>query len=137
VSAENYPKANLKWSVVIQNGKSSIEGVTLTLNPNQAYIPCAKPLKLYEVIEMTIEVPDSDRSIKARAEVVFSNIYGPDDQISPRGMIVRFLEISSDDRKVIAKEAFEHLKSKDVDSYKLEALQTIILEQDEIGSEAA
>ena len=137
MSAENYPKANLKWPVVIQNGKHSIEGVTLTLNPNQAYIRCAEPLKLYEVIEMTIDVPGSDRSIKARAEVVFSNKYGPDDQISPRGMIVRFLEISSDDRKVIAKEAFEHLKSKEVDSYKLEALQTIILEQDEIGSEAA
>jgi hypothetical protein len=102
MSAENYPKANLKWPVVIQDGKRSIEGVTLTLNPNQAYIRCAKPLKLYEVIEMT-----------------------------------RFLEISSDDRKVIAKEAFEHLKSKEVDSYKLEALQTIIIEQDEIGSEAA
>ena len=112
MGAEHYPKANLKWPVVIQNGESSIEGVTLTLNPNQAYIRCAKPLKLYEVIEMTINVPDSDRSIRARAEVVFSNIYGPDDQISPRGMIVRFLEISSDDRKVIAKEAFEHLKSK-------------------------
>jgi hypothetical protein len=137
MSAEYYPKANLKWSVVIQNGKHSIEGVTLTLNPNQAYIRCAKPLKLYEVIDMTIDVPDLDRSLKARAEVVFSNIHGPDDQISPRGMIVRFLEISSDDRKVIAKEAFEHLKSKEVDSYKLEALQTIILEQDEIGSEAA
>jgi len=136
VGAEHYPKANLKWPVVIQNGERSIEGVTLTLNPNQAYIRCVKPLKLYEVIEMTINVPDSDRSIRARAEVVFSNIHGPDDQISPRGMIVRFLEISSDDRKVIAKEAFEHLKSKEVDSYKLEALQTIILDQDEISSEA-
>jgi hypothetical protein len=52
-------------------------------------------------------------------------------------MIVRFLEISSDDRKVIAKEAFEHLKSKEVDSYQLEALQTIILEKGEIESKAA
>ena len=86
---------------------------------------------------MTIDFPDLDRTIKARAEVVFSNTYGPDDQISPRGMIVRFLKISSDDRKIIAKEAFEHLKSKEVDSYKLEALQTIIIDQDEIGSEAA
>ena len=137
MGAEHYPKANLKWPVVIQNGRRSIEGVTLTLNPNQAYIRCAKPLKLYEVIEMTINVPDSDCSIWARAEVVFSNIYGPDDQISPRGMIVRFLEISSDDRKVIAKEAFEHLKSKEVDSYQLEALQTIILEKGEIEPKAA
>ncbi len=137
MGAEHYPKAKLKWPVVIQDGERSIEGVTLALNPNQAYIRCAKPLKLYEVIEMTINVPDSDRSIKARAEVVFSNIYGPDDQISPRGMIVRFLEISGDDRKIIAKEAFEHLKSKEMDPRKLEALQTIIIDQDEVGSKAA
>jgi hypothetical protein len=68
---------------------------------------------------------------------VFSNIYGPDDQISPRGMIVRFLEISSDDRKIIARKAFEYLKSKEIDTLKLEALQTIIIGQDEIEPKAA
>jgi hypothetical protein len=115
VGVEHYPKTNLKWPVVIQNGRRSIEGVTLTLNPNQAYIRCAKPLKLYEVIEMTINVPDLDRSIKARAEVVFSNIYGPDDQISPRGMIVRFLEISSDDRKVPQSHSQRSLRTSEIE----------------------
>jgi len=137
VGAEHYLKVNFKWPVVIKNGENPIEGVTLTLNPNQAYILCAKPLKLYEVLEIIIDVPDSDSSISATAEVVFSNIYGPDDQISPRGMIVRFLEISSDDRKIIARKAFEHLKSKEIDTLKLEALQTIIIGQDEIEPKAA
>ena len=137
MGAEHYPKVNFKWPVVIKNGENPIEGVTLTLNPNQAYILCAKPLKLYEVLEIIIDVPDSDSSISATAEVVFSNIYGPDDQISPRGMIVRFLEISSDDRKIIARKAFEHLKSKEIDTLKLEALKTIIIGQDEIEPKAA
>ena len=134
---EHYPKVNLKWPVVIQNEEHPIEGVTRNLNPNQVYICCAKPLKLHEVTEISISVPNSDHSIKARVEVVFSNIYGPDDQISPRGMIVRFLEISSDDRKFIAKEAFKHLKSKEVDSRKLETLQTIVIDQDGIEPKAA
>ena len=137
MGAEHYPKVNFKWPVVIKNGENPIEGVTLTLNPNQACILCAKPLKLYEVLEIIIDVPDSDSSISATAEVVFSNIYGPDDQISPRGMIVLFLEISSDDRKIIARKAFEHLKSKEIDTLKLEALQTIIIGQDEIEPKAA
>jgi hypothetical protein len=58
VGANHYPKANLKWPVVIQNGERSIEGVTLARNPNQAYIRCAKSPKLYEVIAMTTKVPD-------------------------------------------------------------------------------
>jgi hypothetical protein len=91
---------------------------------------------LDNIFIFTVIVPELE-FFEIEGEVVFSNIFGPDDHISPRGMIVRFLEISGDDRKIIAKEAFEHLKSKEVDSYKLEALQTIILDQEEIGSEAA
>jgi hypothetical protein len=55
VGFEHYPKANLKWPGFIENGERSIEGVSLALNPNQAYIRCAQPLKLYEVFEITRE----------------------------------------------------------------------------------
>jgi hypothetical protein len=56
VGFEDYLKADLNWPGVIQHGdKRSIEGVSLALNANQAYICCTKPLKLYEVIAMPIE----------------------------------------------------------------------------------
>ena len=67
----------------------------------------------------------------------YPNKYGPDDDISPRGMGVRFLNISGGDRKVIAKEVMQYLESEKMDSHSLQALQTIIIDQDEIGSEAA
>jgi hypothetical protein len=79
---------------------------------------------------MTIDIPDSDSSIKATVEVVFSNIYGPDDAISPRGMGVRFLKISSQGRQIIAKEILQHLQSDkaQLDSKKLQRLETLIIE---------
>jgi hypothetical protein len=138
MNTQYYPKARIKWLVLIENGEHSYEGVTLTLNPNGAYISCGKPLSLNQVCDVTIDVPDSDSPIKAKVEVVFSNKYGPDDEITPRGMGVRFLNISGGDRKVIAKEVLQHLKSdkEEIDPKLLQTLETIIFEKDQIPSEA-
>jgi hypothetical protein len=132
------PRAKLKWQVVIKNGKGSMNGVTHDLSPNGTYIRCAKPLKLHEVFDIVIEVPNSDRPINANVEVVWSNIYGPDDNINPRGMGVRFITISGEDRKVIAKAVLEHLKSdnEEIDPRILKTMNTLIIEKDQIPSEA-
>ena len=90
MSTEQVVKAKLKWPVSIKVNGSSSDGVTLNLSTNQAYIKCAKPLRLYEVVDVILKVPDTDSPIEAEVEVVFSNIYGPDDDISPRGMIFAF-----------------------------------------------
>ena len=136
MDTQYYPKAKIKWPVLIENGEHSFEGVTLILNPNCAYISCAKPLNLNQVCNVTIKVTDSNSPIKASAEVVFSNKYGPDDNISPRGMIVRFLSISGEDRKVIAKEVMQNIESEKINSHSIEALQTIMIDQEETSSEA-
>ena len=84
---------------------------------------------------MTLQVPNSDDSIEVQVEVVLSNIYGPDDDISPRGMIVRFLEISSEDRKIMAKAILQQLQSdnEEIDSKQLKALKTLTIDQKAIG----
>ena len=115
MSTEQVLKAKVKWPVSIKANGSSSDGVTLYLSTNEAYIRCAKPLRLYELFDMTLQVPDSDDCVEAQVEVVFSNIYGPDDEISPRGMIVRFLEISSENQKIIAKAINQKLQSDNVE----------------------
>ena len=138
MSTEQIVKAKLKWPVSIKANGSSSEGITLTLSTNGAYIKCAKPLRLCEIFDMTLQVPNSDNFIEAEVEVVFSNIYGPDDHISPRGMGVRFLEISSEDRKIIAKAVLQQLHSDkvEIDPRRLQALQTLTIDPNEIGSAA-
>jgi len=126
----HFARAKIKWPVSMITEDRSADGVTLNLSTNGAYIGCANPLRLKEVFDMTIEVPNSDSSIKATVEVVFSNIYGPDDAISPRGMGVRFLKISSQGRQIIAKEILQQLQSDKVkiDSRKLQRLETLIID---------
>ena len=127
------PRVKLKWPVAIKTEKGSMEGVTLDLGTDGAFVSCAKPLRLNEVFDMVITSPDHE--IEAKAEVIWSNIYGPDDDITPRGMGVRFLKISGKDRRAIAKAALEHLRSKEVDPGALEAFQTLIIDPDEASKE--
>lgn len=124
------PRVKVKWPVTVKTEKGSMDGVTLDLGTDGAFVSCAKPLRLNEVFDMVITAPD--QAIEARAEVIWSNIYGPDDEISPRGMRVRFLQISGQNRKAIAKAALEHLKTEKVDSKDLEAFETLIIDLDEV-----
>ena len=126
----HFARAKIKWPVSMSTEDRSTDGVTLNLSPNGAYIGCANPLRLHEVFDVSIDVPNSDSSIRATVEVVFSNIYGPDDAISPRGMGVRFLKISGQSRQIIAKEILQHLRSDKakIDSRTLQRLETLIID---------
>jgi hypothetical protein len=126
----HFARAKIKWPVSMSTEDRSTDGVTLNLSPNGAYIGCANPLRLHEVFDVSIDVPNSDSSIQATVEVVFSNIYGPDDAISPRGMGVRFLKISGQSRQIIAKEILQHLRSDKakIDSRTLQRLETLIID---------
>lgn len=116
-----YPRADLKWAVSMQTASGKMEGVTKDIGIRGAYICCTRPLRLNEVIDLAISAPD--RSFKVNAEVVWSNVYGPDDKINPRGMGVRFLEMSRTDLEFITK-ALEDYGLEEVASEYLENLET-------------
>ena len=105
-----YPRAKIKWPVKVKTDKGTMDGLTSDVTPNGVFIHCKKPLRLNVAFEMAINIPNSEHSITAKAEVVWSNRWGPDDEISPRGMGVRFVKISSEARKFIARVAMNNLK---------------------------
>jgi uncharacterized protein (TIGR02266 family) len=126
-----YPRAKLKWPVAIKTEEGSIEGVTRNITPDGCFITCRRPLKLNVVFDLVIKIPNSKSSIEAKAEVVWSNIYGPDDEITPRGMGVRFIKITSEARKFIAKASLEHFKSRNVEAELLQTLSTLVIDLSE------
>ena len=128
----DYPRAEIKWPAVIKTDQGTMDGVTSNVTPNGVFIHCQKPLKLHEIFELTIDIPNSDQTLTAKAEVTWSNRWGPDDDISPRGMGVRFVQISSEARKFIARAALSYLKSKEIAPELLQTLQTLIIDVDEV-----
>jgi uncharacterized protein (TIGR02266 family) len=127
-----YPRAEIKWPAVIKTDQGTMDGVTSNVTPNGVFIHCQKPLKLNEVFDLTIDIPNSDQTLTARAEVTWSNRWGPDDDISPRGMGVRFVKISSEARKFIARAALNYLKSEEVAPELLQTLQTLVIDVEEV-----
>ncbi len=126
-----YPRAKLKWPVVIKSEEGSTEGVTRNITPDGCFITCRRPLKLNVVFDMAIKIPNTKSAIEAKGEVVWSNIYGPDDEITPRGMGVRFIKISSEARKFIAQASLEYFKSRDIEADLLQTLSTLVIDLSE------
>jgi hypothetical protein len=107
--------ARIGWSVILKHHKGQMDGVITTVTPNGAFIRCLRPLRLNDVCWMRINAPS--RSFEAKGLVVWSNIYGPDDEITPRGMRVRFLRIKSKDRMFIADVLEDQTLEKEADDY--------------------
>jgi hypothetical protein len=95
-------RAQVKWPVIMNTDEGSADGVITNINNNGAFIRCRKPLRLTETCKLTIE--SSDREIQdVLAEVVWTNIYGPDDELSPRGMGVRFTGLPEAEEQFLRK----------------------------------
>ena len=122
-----HPRANLRWPVSVQLSGAVTEGGTKDISEGGAYVCCTDPLGPKEVLDMVINAPEKPLNVKA--EVVWSSMSELDDEITPRGMGVRFLNIDSEDRRIIAQAVVEHL-SEDTESEELQASMFDTLEID-------
>jgi len=93
-------RAQVKWPVTMNTDEGPADGVITNINNNGAFIRCRRPLRLTETCKLTIE--SSERQIQdVVAEVVWTNIYGPDDDLTPRGMGVRFTGLPEAEQKFL------------------------------------
>lgn len=94
----HYLKVDVKYPVIVLTADGQIQGETKNISTHQAFVRCKDPLRLYDVASMSIQF-SKDESLLAEGEVIWSNRYGPDDDITPRGMVVRFTRLSPNERK--------------------------------------
>jgi len=128
-----YRRANIKWPVRVTTNNGPMEGVTLTVSSQGVFICCLHPFRVYDVCEIVLDVPNTKDPVHAVGQVVWSNAHGPDDNVSPRGMGVRFTRISGKDREAISRHVLTCLKLKDVQPDK----GTIEVSLDSIGASAS
>ena len=136
IEQRQHPRAEIRWPVTIRPSLETIKGETLNISSMGAFIKCCEPLKFNEVFILDIDVPALDHPIKAIAEVVWSNRGGNKNEITQYGMGIRFIRISSTDRRFIAKEVLKHLNSENVETSFSEVFQTIAADQEVDSGEA-
>ncbi len=77
-----------------------VDGEIANISFGGAFIQCKEPLSLKETFSIAINIPDRE-PIPAKVQVVWSNANIPEDKVVRRGMGVRYLEITDNDRKFI------------------------------------
>jgi hypothetical protein len=92
------PKVDANYPVVLFTADGPLEGETKNISTKEVFVRCQDPLHLWDVASLSIEVSQND-ALVAEAEVVWSNKYGPDDDITPRGMVVRLRSLSYRNQK--------------------------------------
>ena len=90
------------WPVTMECTEGLFTGETKNISMSGAFICCEKIPPLQQKFRVIFNPPDRPVII-AQAEVVWSNSNVPADQVVNRGMGIRFLEISPEDREFISK----------------------------------
>jgi hypothetical protein len=90
-----YPRAEIRWPVIIESGRGTIEARLRNLGVGGAYIHCEETVEVGERISITINPPQGS-PFKIKAEVIWAG------KVLALGMGVRFLEISAEDRQFIS-----------------------------------
>jgi Tfp pilus assembly protein PilZ len=122
-----HPRASLKWTVSLELDGKLTEGVTKDISEGGAYVCCPNPLGPKEEFFMVINAPE--KQLNVTAEVVWANTYGVDDEITPKGMGVRFMNITGEDRRIIARAVANHLANhKMVEDPQTSLLDTLEIE---------
>ena len=117
-----YTRASIQWPVTIETDRGTVDRAILSISPAGVFIPCWNPLDKYEVFELVIHAPE--RSLRVRAEVVWTSKEDRSKGHTTRGMGIRFLHIPDEDRKLIAQLVSSQLKSEEVPSEYLQILGT-------------
>lgn len=110
IERRRHPRAEVLWPVGIITTQQFMTGQIKDISLGGSFVCCRESLKPGEVFEMRFTDSPLGSRIEVTAEVVWSNITRPDDESQRRGMGVRFVTISDENRKVISTLISNHLK---------------------------
>ncbi len=136
IEQRQHPRAEISWSVTLRPSWGTIKGETLNVSSMGAFIKSSEPLKFNEVFILDMDVLALDYPLKAIAEVVWLNSKGNKNEITPYGMGIRFIRISSADRRFIFNEVLKHLNSESVETGSSVVFQTTAVDQEVESGEA-
>ena len=76
---------------------------------NGAFVTCPRPFPIGETFQIKI-IFEKEKSLALKADVLWNNNNVPPDQIVARGMKVRFLQLSDDERQILKNIVSDTLK---------------------------
>ncbi len=94
-------RVKVKWPVTIETAEGPLNGEIINISIGGAFICCQELSRSKETFRLTINPPDH-QAISATVSVTWSNLNVPESEVVNRGMGIRFLGISEEDRRFIS-----------------------------------
>lgn len=77
-------------------------GTSMHFNERGILVVCSEPAPLNTKVRLVLQVPGMRNPIEVYGEVVWTNIHGPSDALSPRGMGVKFTGTERETERLLA-----------------------------------
>lgn len=103
-----HARAPIRLPVSIETAEGTIAAETKDISLGGAFICCANPLPPKEKFPLALTLPHGG-SLALFAEVIWSNSSVPDEKILNRGMGIRFVLITAQDREILYDLVSTHL----------------------------
>ncbi len=97
-----HPRAEIHWPATIQTPQGPVEAKTKDISIGGAFVLCDHPFGSGDTFCMSLDVPDRE-PMDVTVQVAWSNTNVSDEKIVNRGMGVRFLQISIENRQFVHK----------------------------------
>jgi Tfp pilus assembly protein PilZ len=76
-------------------------GTSVHFSDGGMLVFCRQPAQLNAKVKLALKFPGFKNPVKINGEVVWTNIHGPADSLSPRGMGVKFLNLDRDTERLL------------------------------------
>lgn len=83
-------------------GEETFKGISTQFSERGILILCKNPAPLNSKVRLSLAFPGIRNVIELNGEVVWTNIYGAGDSLSPKGMGVKFMNIEREMERLIA-----------------------------------
>ncbi len=104
-----HPRVAVSWPAQMETSDGQIDVQLRDISLGGAFVVCQHPLPLTQQFSLTIRAP-GNTPFTLNSEVVWSNINVPADKVINRGMGVRFIQNTGEDRQRLNKVIMAHLE---------------------------
>lgn len=83
-------------------------GTSMHFNERGILVVCQEPAPLNAKLRLVLQFPGMRNPVEVYGEVVWANIHGPSDALTPRGMGVKFVNAERDTERLLAELAEQY-----------------------------
>ncbi|MFZ2448484.1 MAG: PilZ domain-containing protein [Syntrophobacteraceae bacterium] len=102
------PDRKSPCEVIYLVGEQSFKGISTQFSERGILILCKNPAPLNTKLQVKLQFPGFRNLIELNGEVVWTNIYGAGDSLSPKGMGVKFTNIERDVERLLSEIAAQY-----------------------------